>query len=267
VGNASGKRTSGVPPIHCGARCKTSRRHPAGEPCWSWAVVGTTRCRMHGGVSGQVIMKANVELTIRELIDRDPRPIRAVLTDAVHLADACMKDQERAAVPDVSRLLESTRYVVAVATAALSHGLRLDHEPRPGLVSADAAYRAVVEQTMAMVGDLVGVLLPLRSHPDVVYRDALLAWCRDRMAAVMRGEPSPPMPEAPVEAVVTFGGRESPPSPPSSVVDAETVPDESQDPGDDAGVPESGSLNEREAWAEVVRLRRGGSLAARSVWP
>ena len=62
---------------------------------------------------------------MRELLDRDPRPIRDVLRDATHLADCAMADTKAAivngdtSVDAVGRLLEATRYVTAVATAAL----------------------------------------------------------------------------------------------------------------------------------------------------
>jgi hypothetical protein len=239
VGNASGKRTRGVPPIHCHVNpCKTT-----GKPCGSWAVVGTTTCRVHGAVSDQSIHAANIRLTISELAERDPRPLRAVLADAVRLADVVMRDLENAVIRGpvdavtVSRLLESTRYASALAQAARREGLPLDGPPPSGgeLLTVDQAFAHVVPAVMACITDIVASETP-RSYEDSQWQQAIMRWVGPAVAARAGGrepEPMPPRPEV-VTPEVTFPGRaETPPA--DDVVDAEVISEDDVAP--DADVP------------------------------
>jgi hypothetical protein len=203
-------------------------------------VVGSIVCRVHAGTTRQAIRVAGVRLTIAELLKRDPRPIRAVLTDAVHIADSAMLDLESAvvygdtSVDVLDRLVESAKYTTVMATAALARGLPLDNPVPAGMVTLDAASQVIASATMAMAVDLVSELLPLRTAEDVRYRDSLFSWCRDRMRAVVAGGELPPLPVKPevVEAeIMGAGGHDQGPvwRSESGTIDAEVVTEEDDD--------------------------------------
>jgi hypothetical protein len=201
---------------------------------------------------------ADYRLSVAELAALDGRPLRVILQDAIRLADVALMDYEQAVLHGesdsdvISRLLEAARYSAGLVKLGLDSGLPLDPAPGVGMVTVDAAARVVVEQTMGMAADLVAALLPLHSHADVVYRDALLIWSRDRMAAAVRGEPSPPLPEAPIVPEVMFGGRESPsPRWRGDTVDAEVVDDDVISEEDQVLLDEYRRLTGRE-WVDVA---------------
>jgi hypothetical protein len=80
-------RVHAVAAMRCSAVAKST-----GETCRRWSLVGSTVCVKHGAAAGQVRRSARVRLTVQELSSIDPRPIKVVLADAVHLADITMQD-------------------------------------------------------------------------------------------------------------------------------------------------------------------------------
>lgn len=111
-----------LPPVKCGRRRQTN-----GEPCSSYAVLGTTVCRKHGGSSPQVKAVAERRVMLAEAIANLPRrhPYE-VMGDALHVTDVAGQ-QLLAAITDglpvtaevVSTLLEAARSQAGLAKLVL----------------------------------------------------------------------------------------------------------------------------------------------------
>ena len=186
-----GKRPHGVPPIRCSARNRQRER------CGQWAVPGTIVCRHHGGYSPQAVRLASVRLTLGELARTDPRSLREVLADAVHLADLAQRDylgavqHGEADTATVGRMLESARYAATLAKIALDSGaMPLDAAPAPGLVRTDDALAAVVPAVMATMADALAEAVGQSSAEDVQWRQAILDWLGPAMGARVTATPS-----------------------------------------------------------------------------
>lgn len=111
----------GLPPIKCHA---TS--HSTGVQCTAWAMKGSTVCVKHGGRAGQVMSKSDIRTTLGQLLMNDRRPPWVVLLDALHVADAILRDivikvQERDDVsPDLlDRLVDASDRAAKIAKVTL----------------------------------------------------------------------------------------------------------------------------------------------------
>src|SRR4051794_28894625 len=101
----------GFPSVRCGA---ASRR--TGGPCRNWALPGGVRCRMHGGKNPGVMAKAEMRMSIAQLLGEDRRPVGEVLLDSVAILDRLMRDAlvplskgEPLTADQLSRLQDATR--------------------------------------------------------------------------------------------------------------------------------------------------------------
>jgi hypothetical protein len=106
--------------MHC-----TAHAH-GGRPCKNWARPGSTVCRMHNGMNPIVERKADERMTLAQLLRGDPRHPWEVLLDAVHVADALMRDArarlrdgDELAPDDLTRLVEATTRAAALAKVSI----------------------------------------------------------------------------------------------------------------------------------------------------
>jgi hypothetical protein len=180
-------RIVGLPSMRCTA---TNR---AGKPCGMWARVGSTVCHMHGGDIPVVERKSQVRLTLAQLLQGDPRHPWEVLLDAVHVADALMREArarvregDELAPDDLTRLVEATTRAAALAKVSIDSRAveqiaqqRQRHLDIEGEVVATAV-RAAVN------------VLPL--HP--AWRDYAMQAAL-RQLAVEGGQPAPDLPDPP----------------------------------------------------------------------
>jgi hypothetical protein len=198
-------------------------------------------CHFHGANAPQTARRADYRLSISELMQSDPRPLREVLRSAVHVADSAMRDLEQSVVHDgetsaatISRLLEAAKYSAGVARLALDSGLVVDPVP-------PASLEQLVDLCTAALAHVLDALTldELPTARAVQLRKWAVDAIGEYLAAVERGEP----PSGPPPKPVPFGLPPPPlnrwtsrPSPEDEgVVDAELVDDDDTDePGDEA---------------------------------
>lgn len=70
----------------CGARTRS------GKPCWSPAVSGKTRCRMHGGAKGSGAPKDNQNALRHGLYTREAMAERKALADLMRQARETLRE-------------------------------------------------------------------------------------------------------------------------------------------------------------------------------
>lgn len=78
---------SGIPPILCAAKSKSTDK-----PCQRYAVPGATVCPSHGGSTRAVRDKADLRMSLSQLLRDEPRPPWQVLLEALAASDALMRD-------------------------------------------------------------------------------------------------------------------------------------------------------------------------------
>lgn len=73
--------------MRCAAIAKST-----GEQCTQWVVVGSSVCRVHGASTTAARAKADLRMSLAQLLGQDPRPPWQVLLDALATTDAIMQD-------------------------------------------------------------------------------------------------------------------------------------------------------------------------------
>lgn len=117
------RRSGGLPSLRCHAKAKST-----GEQCKQFAIVGGVVCNRHGGSAGAAVRKADLRVSLSQLLGQDPRPPWQVLLDALKASDALMQDGLRV----VSEAGESVtpdqldRFVSALERAAKLSKMTLD---------------------------------------------------------------------------------------------------------------------------------------------
>lgn len=191
----------GVPPIRCSAHSKRT-----GELCRRYAKPGTTTCASHWGASPQAVAKAEVRMTLAQLLGQDPRTPWEVVLDATHTADVLMRDTkakllvgENVTVEQVDRLLELTTYAHKLASVAIQTGAaervaatyeRNLREEGQVLATALETVLDGVERYLTGLGLDAGRVIALR------------AWAVEAAATRLEGGDVPALPPVPSRAVV-----------------------------------------------------------------
>jgi hypothetical protein len=190
----------GVPPIRCSAHSKRT-----GELCRRYAKPGTTTCASHWGASPQAVAKAEVRMTLAQLLGQDPRTPWEVVLDATHTADVLMRDTkakllvgENVTVEQVDRLLELTTYAHKLASVAIQTGaaerVAQTYERNRQLEGEIIATPIVVvldgvDRYLAGLGLDAGQVITLRS------------WAVEAAAATLEDGDVPALPPVPGKAV------------------------------------------------------------------
>src|SRR5689334_6152060 len=86
VGGSVSSR-GGLPSVLCAAKAKSTQ-----EPCRKYAIPGSSVCAMHGGSTRAARQKADLRMSLAQILRDDPRPPWQVLLEALHTSDAIMQD-------------------------------------------------------------------------------------------------------------------------------------------------------------------------------
>jgi hypothetical protein len=127
-------RQAGVPSIRCSHTVPLRDGSGGRRPCRKWARPGTTVCEMHVGAAAHVVRKADLRMTLAQVMQHDPRPLGEVLLDATHVADSLMRDlKERVLAHDepvdpdlLTRLVEATRLAHHLAETSVRAGVQVE---------------------------------------------------------------------------------------------------------------------------------------------
>lgn len=249
-------RIRDIPPTHCTARSKQS-----GLQCKRYAIPGGLVCPAHGGKAPQVAHKAALR-SLASYLESDPRSALEVITEAVAIGDAAVRearqailDAEAAGEPITPEMIDRA-LSLATRSAALGKvkaDARIDERIVDRAERLDEHVADVIYETISsVVAKLIDSLAPLGLDPTA--RAGLAAWSRRsataKLGAAGRGEdlagieledpPVPVLSRLAIEAGRPTNGHVSSDAvsaaaaavevelstPEPEIVDAEIVPDE-----------------------------------------
>jgi hypothetical protein len=190
----------GIPAI----RCTASAKYRDGQPCRNWAIPGTVVCYVHGAAASQIERKAEVTMTLAQLMNDDPRHPWEVVLDATHVADSLMREAKATLdasgelpLDQLARLVEATKLAHHMASVAIT-------------TKAHEQLTTSVQRRLELEGKLVftameGVIDALTLAIDPRYTEDVRIYlhtaARDRLLATDDGE-TPELPPLPFRLAI-----------------------------------------------------------------
>lgn len=186
----------GFPSVKCVA---TSRR--TGNRCANWSLPGSPVCRMHRGKSPTAIAKAEMRMSVSQLLGEDRRPVGEVILDTVAIMDRLMLE---AAVPlrageplpadQLDRLLDATKLANHVAKVAVDAGATA------ALVRERERHRD--QENAHVTGAVAAIVDGLEDHLVALGIDqrhvlALRTWAFEAAACKLEDREPPALPPVP----------------------------------------------------------------------
>jgi hypothetical protein len=184
---------------------KCTAHNRRGEPCQKFAVPGSVVCTVHGGLAPNTVAKAEVRMTLAQLLKEDPRPVGVAMLDALSTIDAIFREAkvrvgDETNAEDLGRLLEAAERVMKLGKTFVDTGLvaKLTEQASRDM---ELEGKIMVEVVSNVVDSLVN-LLPISLNDRAAWRTYALGTAMAALVNKPEHAPPPPPPLRMIDAVV-----------------------------------------------------------------